>query len=435
MGTDSRGLELSTDDPAIIAGVDTFVESFISYGVTAGAILEAAKAAPEQVLVNAKAAALQLFMQTGDSVANAAPYLARAEANLSHALPREKLWYELVRAWSDDDIPAAIAIAEETVRLFPADIAAMKLGQVHQFHIGDHPAMLRLAETARSGCEGSPYFHGMLAFALEENNRLAEAEAAARHAIAMQRAEPWAHHAVAHVMEAQGRVREGASFMAEHSDTWAGCNSFMLTHNWWHLALFAIDSDDPGRALALFDQHVWGVWKEYSQDQVNAVSLLARLEFVGLDVGARWQDVAQYLAGRLHEHVEPFLDLHYLLGLVRAGREASATELLGSMAEHARARAGKPGGDTWREVALPLGRGILAYGDENWAEAFRQLGQGLPRCQEIGGSHAQRDLFHWLWLEAGYRAGALEAIRPDLQARVAARPDVLRHRRELARIS
>ena len=46
--------------------------------------------------------------------------------------------------------------------------------------------------------------------------------------------------------------------------------------------------------------------KEYPQDQINAVSLLARLELAGVDVGPRWADVADHLALRLADHVLPF---------------------------------------------------------------------------------------------------------------------------------
>jgi len=427
---DAQGLDVSTDDPAILAGLDIFDASFLSYGKTAGAVLQAAAKQPDQVLANAKSAALQLFMQTGDAAAKARPFLDRAAAHLGQATPREQLWHAAVSAWAENDIPRAIAIAEETVRLHPRDLAAMKLGQGHMFRLGDAAGMLRIAQAARGANEENPYLHGMLAFGLEECHQLAAAEATARKAIEMQRCEPWAHHALAHVMEAQGRVEEGLETMLALSDCWAECNSFMLTHNWWHVALFAIDADRPEQALELYDQRVWGVWKEYSQDQVNAVALLARLEFVGLDVGERWQDLARYLEPRLHEHVDPFLDLHYLLGLARAGYDASAHELLTSMAEYSH---GRPE-NAWREVALPLGRGIVAYGRQEWAEAFRHLRQGLPGVSQIGGSHAQRDLFHWLMLEAGWRAGAHAAIRPALVERAAARPQIARHRREKDRV-
>ena len=87
---------------------------------------------------------------------------------------------------------------------------------------------------------------------------------------------PWAHHAIAHCLEARGRMLEGVAFLNSVSDTWSDCNSFMQTHNWWHLALFLIDLDRTDEALALHDERVWGVWKEFCEDQANAVSLLAR---------------------------------------------------------------------------------------------------------------------------------------------------------------
>lgn len=431
---DRQGLEMSIDDPESVAAVNTFFSSFLSYGTTAGVIWEAAARTPGQVLVDSLSAALEIFMQTGESHARAQPYLSRAAAGLHQALPRERLWYESVRAWVDDDLPKAAAAAEEIIRQWPEDLAAMKLGQLYMFHIGDHPGMLRIAEAARAPNARNPYWHGMLAFALEENNRLSEAEAAARHAVALQEREPWAHHALAHVMEAQGRAAEGLRWMQGLAHTWEGCNSFMLTHNWWHTALFALDLDDPEAALDLYDRRVWSVWKEYSQDQVNAISLLARLELAGpVNAGERWQDLAGYLVHRLHDHVDPFLDLHYLLGLTRAGRDASVSELLTSMGEFSRTRTGSSA-LTWREAAMPLARGIAAFGREQWGEAFRQLGLGLPRSGLIGGSHAQRDLFCWLWLEAGFQAGEYTTIRPSLCDRAAARPGIARHRRELARI-
>src|SRR3546814_17460784 len=83
------------------------------------------------------------------------------------------------------------------------------MAQFHMFHVGDLAGMLEVAETALPAHRQVAEMHGMRAFALEEMNRLAEAEDAGRQAIELKRAEPWAHHAVAHVMETQGRCDEG----------------------------------------------------------------------------------------------------------------------------------------------------------------------------------------------------------------------------------
>src|SRR6267154_1341966 len=49
-----------------------------------------------------------------------------------------------------------------------------------------------------------------------------EAEFEARTALAMRRKEPWAQHALAHVLLTRGRMDEGAQFLEEAADTWSG---------------------------------------------------------------------------------------------------------------------------------------------------------------------------------------------------------------------
>ena len=140
-------------------------------------------------------------------------------------------------------------------------------------------------------------------------------------------------------MITQGRCEEGLAFMDSVQDTWVGLSSFMLTHNHWHRALFLIEQMRLDEALALHDAQVWGVNKDYSQDQIGSVSLLARLELAGQAVGeARWQDVADRLVPRIHDHVQPFLDMHYLYGLAPAWRP-QADSVTSTRLEHAAAAA------------------------------------------------------------------------------------------------
>lgn len=432
MPSDRWGLPVATDDPEVIAGLDTFDTSFITYGTTAAAVWDAARADPTCVMAQAKAAALEMFLQTGQSATKARPWLRGAESHLAKTTERERLWHAQVTAWTEGDAELAIALCRDIVSNWPEDLAAVKMTQFHMFHVGDLAGMLEIAETALPAHRATAEMHGMRAFALEEMNRLQDAEAAARLAIELKRAEPWAHHALAHVMETQGRCGEGLAFMTGMADTWADRNSFMLTHNWWHAALFALDADRPQDALRFHDDHVWGVWKEYSQDQVNAVALLARLEFAGLDVGGRWQDVADYVEKRGPEHVEPFLDAHYLLALTRAGRDEAAARLLDSLRDHAARLPDHLNGRIWRNTGVPLAEGVAAYGRGDWSTAFSRIRLAVDGLQQIGGSHAQRDLFWQLWLQAGRRAGETAAVKPYYERRLAERPNVPKHRRELA---
>ncbi|NEN39713.1 tetratricopeptide repeat protein, partial [Escherichia coli] len=147
---------------------------------------------------------------------------------------RERRFIHAVQAWVDGDVACAVSLHEEQAREHPRDLASLKLGQYHLFNRGDSPGMLRLALAALPAAGDVPYLHGMAAFAWEQCHLLVEAEAAARKAIEMRRKEPWAHHALAHVMLTQGRIAEGHAFLQDVSSTWTGLNSFMVTHNWWH---------------------------------------------------------------------------------------------------------------------------------------------------------------------------------------------------------
>ena len=109
--------------------------------------------------------------------------------------------------------------------------------------------MLRVALKVGAANGDVPYAHGMTAFGYEQCHLLDEAESSARTALAMRRKEPWAQHALAHVLLTRGRMDEGALFLEGVADTWSGLNSFMLTHIWWHLALFYLSQGRDAEAL------------------------------------------------------------------------------------------------------------------------------------------------------------------------------------------
>lgn len=426
MWTDSLGNPVTLRDEGSLAAVNDFVEGFIASEARAVNILAAAPG-DSSAIVQAYAAAVHMFAESRDAPTNAQPFLERAQAAASTATPREQRFIEAVAAWVAGDIPRAIALHEEQAREHPRDLASLKLGHYHLFNRGDSPGMLRIALAALPAAGDVPYLHGMLAFAWEQCHALEQAEAAARRAIALRRKEPWAHHALAHVMLTQGRIHEGHAFLQDVSGTWEGLNSFMVTHNWWHQALFALELDRDEEVLALHDRQVWGVAKDYTQDQINAVSLLARLELAGVDVGDRWQDIGSYLAQRTADQVLPFLDMQYLYGLARAGRAEA-----GALMRNIEARAAADDSGAWRQVALPASRGLLAHAAGNYATAVEQLGHALPRLLETGGSHAQRDLFSQIHLDAMIRSGRLSGAQNILQQQVRAQPESARLRRQAA---
>ena len=148
-------------------------------------------------------------------------------------------------------------------------------------------------------------------------------------------------------------------------------------------------------------------------------------------MGGRWQDVAAHLAARTADQVLPFLDMQYLLGLARAGRPEADT-----LMRHIAQRAAAAGDDerAWRDVCLPASRGLLAWARGEHAAAVQHLGHALPRLLEIGGSHAQRDLFAQIHLDALVRSGHLGGAQNLLQPQLRAQPESRRLRRQAAQL-
>jgi hypothetical protein len=308
----------------------------------------------------------------------------------------------------------------------------VKLDQHFSFNRGDAAAMLRTAKAVEAANPDDPHLHGMLAFGYEQMHQLDLAEVSARKALSLKAKEPWAQHALAHVMLGTGRVQEGVAFLGEAQKTWVDLNSFMYTHNWWHKALFHISLGDEAAVFDAYDNHVWGIEPDYSQDQVGAVSLLARMEVAGMDVGGRWEDVARHMTGRATDTIQPFLSLQYLYGLARA-EYAEADRLMQAIEDKA-ASAASFDRLVWQEVALPAARGVLAHARGNYFEAVRWLSVANPRMTEIGGSHAQRDLFGQLLLNAHLKAGNWKIAEQMLEMRRTWDPDGVPLNRALAEV-
>ena len=433
MQKDARGNDVTTDNPAAIAAINRTVDQWLGYGQGASAIFEGVAADPRCVMVQVLGAVLNLSLESAAGRRSALPLLARARQQVEKATRREQLWLHAVEAWAKGDTDLAIRLHLDIAARWPGDLANVKLGQYHQFNQGDSAGMLALSEATLAANRDDPHAHGMRAFALAENRRLREAEQAGRHAVALRRREPWAHHAVAHVLAAEGRIDEGIEWLEAHADCWDDCNSFMLTHNYWHLALMHLDRDDAGAALDLYDTRIWGIWKDCAQDQVNAASLLWRLECRGVNVGNRWRDLARHVALREADHVEPFLDLHYLIALLR-GSPAQAERFLASLIAHAplAKRHRRP---DWTGIALPLAAGLDAMAKGDHGAAASHLAEALPRLDRIGGSRAQREIFIESWIAASLRAGRAAGLGPVLTERARQRPTVARHFRELAHLA
>lgn len=411
---DSFGSPTSSPSSAM-DGINDFCEGFIAYQPRAVNVLETADQNPDSALANIYAGMLWMFLERPEAPSKSAPYCARAEV-VGGLNDREKGLLVMLNAWQEHDYAKVRAVADTLLDAYPQDLPLLKIAHYHAFNAGDAGHMLLLARKCLASNTHQAPIHSMLAFAYEQSNDLLKAEHAAHKALEIDACEPWAHHALAHVHLGRGTIDEGLSLLSASAFSWNELNSFMFTHNWWHIALFEIVRGDVDNALKIYDERCWGIEPEYSQDQIGAVSLLARLELAGLDVGDRWQQLRPFLETRSNDVVQPFLSLQYLYGLAKAG-SSHADVLLCLIREQAIDPCVSGDATLWREVGIDLAEAMVAHAQHHYGKAADLMAPLRKQIWRIGGSHAQRDLFEQLLLDSRLRSGQWEKARKTLEHR------------------
>ncbi|HET7525670.1 MAG TPA: tetratricopeptide repeat protein, partial [Burkholderiaceae bacterium] len=290
---------------------------------------------------------------------------------------------------------------------YPYDALALQVGHQIDFFRGDSRMLRdRIARALPAWHKSIPGYHavlGMHAFGLEETGDYARAEALGRRAVEHEARDGWAWHAVAHVMEMQHRRRDGVAWLGSHSATWSE-GSFFAIHNWWHLALFHLGLDEIDAVLELVDQRVLGTESAVVLDMIDGSAMLWRLHLRGVDVGNRWQSLAQRWTAVADAGNYAFNDLHAMMAFVGAGRHDDAARLLATQQRAALAM----GGDNvqfLREVGYDATRAIHAFGAGRHGEAVRLLRPLRSHAHRFGGSHAQRDLIDLTLIESAARDG------------------------------
>ena len=350
---------------------------------------------------------------------------ARAALEAARGLPadgREQAHRRAVEHLVAGRWHAAGAVLEDLSIAHPLDALALQVGHQVDFFTG-HSRMLRdrIARAESAWRPGMPGYHavlGMHAFGLEETGDYGRAEALGRRAVELEERDGWAWHAVAHVMEMQDRRRDGVAWLGARSQTWSE-GSFFAVHNWWHLALFHLGMDDIDSALALVDTRILGSESAVVLDMIDASALLWRLQLRGIDVGARWQALAERWTAVADAGNYAFNDLHAMMAFVGAGRADDATRLLATQERAALVSEGD-NVQFLRDVGYDATRAIHAFGNGRYGEAVRLLRPLRSHAHRFGGSHAQRDLIDLTLIEAAARDGQAllaDALRRERAAR------------------
>ena len=432
---DARGNPVSTGSARALDASERALWRMMSFYGTPLADLDAAIAAdPAWPLPRLMKAGFLLSL-TEPSLAGAADALLdEAAALVDPGDERERDHLAALRRLSAGDWVGAGERWESVLRRHPRDALALQWLHLFDFYRGDAMHLLGHVETVLPAWPDDdplqPYVLALHAFGLEESGRYDEAEATGRRALAGAARVPWAIHAVAHVMEMQGRHEEGARWMGEWRRDWGAregegsdveANGF-AGHLGWHEALFALEGLDTDTALRVFDDYLDASRIEITLQRVDAAALLWRLRLLGADVGDRWQQlVAAWPLDAAAAGRSVFNDAHATMALIGAGEKAQAQDWVALCIDEAERRAGW-NRDVSRELGAPLMHGLLAFGAGNHVSAAATIAPLRERLARIGGSHAQRDVVEQTLLAAAANGADRAAGRALLAARTRARP-------------
>jgi len=425
MRTDISTYQVSLDDDIALQHWNGVIHGVLCHGQATGDHLNSLlETAPDFAMGHAMKglACLMLGRRELVQVAQGACDDAFKKLDLGGATKRERLWCEALAEWLAGKPSNSIAKMEQALILNPADTISMKLSHGIRFMLGDHKGMLwSIERSIIAHDESHPlygYALGCRAFALEEVGRYAEAEQIGRRGLDFARDDAWGLHAVAHVYDMTHLTAQGIALIDNFPDAWSHCNNFRF-HVWWHKALLHLDQGEIETVLNLYDTKIRDEKTDDYRDFSNASSLLLRLELEGVDVGNRWDELAVLAEKRSNDGCLTFADMHYMLALMGDKTEKGASRLTRRVIETAQTN--DDVGRVMRKPGVDLSKGIEAFGEADYATAFNFLKGAQPQFQSMGGSHAQRDVFERLTIEAGLRAGRLEDTELLLGTRTALR--------------
>ncbi len=397
--TDQWGLHVTTADAEAVVALNETLLSYLAIGRKTGGLLKSVfETDPDMIMAHCLKGYFFLLMASGPLQERVPKVLAVAEKGLASATPREQAHVQALKHWAGADPGAAARVWEDILAEHPLDLLAMRLAHHTYFYLGASGEMLESVERIIGAWDeslpGYGFVLGMRSFALEECGEYAAAEKTGRAAVVLNADDPWAIHAVAHVMEMQDRHAEGIDWICGLESNWNSANNFRY-HLWWHRALMHLDRGELEEALRLYDKDMWDPESDEYLDICNDVSLLLRLELLGVDVGDRWQVLTEKVAERTGERLLPFVDCHFVAALAAGGKVEAASEMANAMAT---------AGGVFADVGTPVSNAMIAHREGDYADAAKLLRDVRDNIVAMGGSHAQRDLFELILSDAEGRA-------------------------------
>lgn len=418
--TDSFDCPIEAENATAVAEFDRLARAFLAHGASVPTHLQQALNADVHFPLALLAKGF-FSVLLGRAELLPAAQAAYDQALAQSPLPeRESGYLAALGCLLRGETTPGIQHLEGVLRRFPRDAFALKLSHGVRFTIGDSAGMRRSIERVLASYTPSHPAYGFVmgcyAFALEETGAYQKAESCGLQAVEHTPDDAWGLHAVAHVYDMTAQSQRAITLIESQPEAFSGCGNFRY-HVWWHLALCYLEQRDFDRVLCLYDEEIRADKTDDYRDISNATALLSRLELEGVSVGNRWQELAELSANRCQDGRLAFADLHYLLALSRERRDEASQAMLARIKQDAQLATTEQA----QVMALPgvaAAEGLIEFGLGNYMRAAKQLCAARPEMQRLGGSHAQRDVFERITIEAVIRAQDWEAAKALLQSRV-----------------
>jgi len=406
MHTDTRGHEISTASEAAAAHLSKAIDSFVERQADAGAHMQAALAADTDCAFSHALMGLMLHgARTIQFRAQAEAELQAAKQHAAHISAREQLFIDALSHALAGQLVASAQCMEAVLTQHPTDLLALVLFQSELFWLGEMAWSARvsaaLVQHWNVDIPGYPAFLAVRAFDLEEAGAYTDSERFAREALELNPKEVWGSHSLAHIMLMQNRIDEGVTWMRERESNWQSANQ-MQFHLAWHQCLFLIERREHDEMLRIYDSRVRNRQHPLCEgmpdlyiDLQNASSVLWRLEQAGVDVGNRWEELADVCQSRTSDMSNPFTSAHFAIILAATQQHESCQKLISAMESFA-AQGQHDLAARYQTAALPTVKAAIAHRLGKHAEVVRVLTPALGELWKMGGSHAQRDVFFQL---------------------------------------
>src|SRR5262245_35388758 len=413
---DAYGLPVTAASRDAVDAYDRGVDALLGFGADAiDHLREAVGRDPDFALARA---ALAVALYLDEQFAEGRGAMQSAVASAPALTDRERRHVEALSLWVGGRAFDAITAMRAILADHPRDVVVLQRLYFTYFWQGRSADMLDLARSVGAAFAPDSYLLGLHAFSLEENGQFEEGLALAERAIRVNPKDAWAVHAMAHVHYERGDNRRGIEALPPgiHPCDHLG---YFKNHLLWHLALLHLAEGEYERVGRVYDGVFGRLPLTIASDFEDAVALAWRLALFGADDAGRWAQLAD--AARRWIDASPLLfhDVHVAMALAAGGDWASADRQL----ERLRQRAKTTRNATVPEVLVPLVEGLHAHARGDHASAIRSIEPIEPRIAEIGGSHAQREIFHDTLLVDVMRAGAPGHATARLRSRLAKRPN------------